>query len=191
MILDPPGFFGKVPARGDFVARRVAPGLAEQWDAWLTLLTTSVRESAGEDWPEAWLTAPLWHFALGGGVVHGVGAAGVLVASADRVGRLFPFTIIGPASGVPDEAWCDAVEALVLESLEDAFDPDVLDESLTRLGPPGPGEPLDSGQSLWRCRGSDRVEPTSRLVEGLPARDGAAAMVLGGGSPEGLGMGLD
>lgn len=183
MILEPPGFFGKVPARGDFVSRRVPPALAVPWDAWLGMLTTAVRESAGLDWPEVWLTAPVWHFTLGRGVSPGPGAAGVLVASVDRVGRFFPFTIIGPARGIPDAAWSQAIEDLILGALDDGFDPDVLDAELVRLGPPAGGEVMEAGQSLWRCRGSDRVGPTSATASGLPGRDASAAMVLGPTDP--------
>lgn len=179
MLLAPPGYFGKIPARGDFITCRLAPGSAEMWDAWLSLLTQAAREAAGDAWPEAWLTAPLWHFALGAELVPAPGAAGVLIASVDRVGRMFPFTIIGPAAGVPGDAWADAIEALALDALDDGFNPDTLDDALVELGPPPAGAPLDPGQSLWRCRGSERVEPTCRLVTGLPDRNAVPAMVLG------------
>ena len=179
MITDAPGFFGKVPARGDFLGRRVPPGLAESWDAWLGRLTVAVREAAGDAWPEAWLTAPLWHFALGAELAPPLGAAGVLVASVDRVGRMFPFTLIGASAGVPDEAWSEAMEAEILAALDDGFDPDALDATLLRLGAPGTTEPLDPGQSLWWCSGSDRVEPTRQSVLGMPDDTRSAAMVLG------------
>ena len=179
MIRQAPGYFGKLPARGDFLSRRVPAGLAAAWDGWLGLLTTAVREAAGPDWPQAWLTAPLWHFALGSDLSHGPGAAGVLIASMDRVGRMFPFTIIGPADGIPAEDWFDAVEAIALQALDDDADLDVLDAALTRLGAPLAGDALLPSQSLWRCRGSDRVAPISQFSDGLPAAATAAAMVLG------------
>ena len=183
MVLDAPGFFGKVPALGDFVSRRMRPGMTASWDQWLGLLTLAAREAAGADWPEAWLTAPLWHFVLGADLAHPTGAAGVLVASADRVGRLFPFTVIGPAHGIPDELWSDAVEDLVMQSLEDEFSPDILDSALKQLGPPAGGEAIQPAASLWWCRGSDRVEPTRQLITGLPDRETAAAMVMGSRPP--------
>ena len=65
------------------------------------------------------------------------------------------------------------------------FDPDRLDTELARLGAPAPGEPIDPAQSVWRCRGSDLVEPTSRLIAGLPGPEIAAKMVLGSGQPGG------
>jgi type VI secretion system protein ImpM len=179
MISAPPGFFGKVPARGDFIGRRLAPALAASWDAWLGRLTISVRDAAGDTWPESWLTAPLWQFALGSDLAPAPGAAGILIASVDRVGRMFPFTIIGPAAGIPDDIWFESAEALALDALDDDFNPDTLDSALVQLGPPPPGATLAPGQSLWRSRGSDRVNPVSTLITGLPNRQDSAAMVLG------------
>lgn len=179
MNLEPPGFFGKLPARGDFLARRVPPGVAAAWDEWLGRLTLAVRDAAGEAWPEAWLTAPLWHFALGARLAPPVGAAGVLVASTDRVGRMFPFTLIGAASGVPGEAWSVTLEAEILAALDDGFDPDTLDAALLALGPPDAESPIEPGSSLWWCRGSDRVAPSRVTLRGFPDDRAAAAMVLG------------
>lgn len=140
-----PGFFGKVPARGDFLARRVPAGVGAAWEAWLNDLVVAARVTLGKSWPDDWLTAPLWHFVLGKGVAPPTGAAGVLVASVDRVGRFFPFTIIGAgaASSEPGhaalEGWARVAEALALDSLEDAFDPDILDAALCTLGAPPVG----------------------------------------------------
>ncbi len=184
MPLAPPGFYGKIPARGDFLSCRVPAGLAARWDDWLAGLTVAVRAASGDAWPAAWLTAPLWHFALGAAVAPPVGAAGVLIASADRVGRMFPFTVIGASSGVPCEAWFAAAEALVFDSLEDGFDPALLDSALIELGPPAAGRSLDAGHTLWSCRGSDRVMPTTRQFAGLPDRAASVAMVMGEAADE-------
>jgi type VI secretion system protein ImpM len=176
---DAPGYFGKVPARGDFLSCRMPPTVAEPWDAWLGMLTVAVREESGADWPDVWLTAPLWHFALAPGIMSDRGAAGVLVASADRVGRLFPFTIIGPSGGVPEESWSGEAERLVLEALDDGFDPAVLDAALTTLDRPFRPTPIGAGTTVWWCRGSDIIPPTRNVVRGMPGRAAAVAMVLG------------
>jgi len=137
-----PGFFGKVPSRGDFLSRRVPEGLGDRWEGWLAGLVTAASGAASGGWPEPWLTAPLWHFVLGSAISPPLGAAGVLVASADRVGRLFPFTIIGVASGPPDRSlriligWAGRAERLMLAALDDGFDPQALDDALLELGPP-------------------------------------------------------
>jgi type VI secretion system protein ImpM len=179
MVLASPGFFGKIPSRGDFISRRLAATLAGSWDNWLGMLTLSAKEAAAEDWPEVWLTAPLWQFVLGADLAPEAGAAGVIIASVDRVGRMFPFSIIGPAIGIPNDSWFDTAEELILSALDDAFDPNILDAALTQLGPPPAGAAIAPNQSLWRCRGSDRVDPTNALLDGLPSRQAAASMVLG------------
>jgi type VI secretion system protein ImpM len=207
MVIAAPGFFGKVPARGDFIARRMPHGFDAAWEEWLAGLVVAAREALGEAWPDDWLTAPLWHFSLGAGLGGPDGAAGILVASADRVGRLFPFTIIGaaaPVDGGTLPEWLDAAEALALDALEDGFEPDALDAALVALGPPPvvagvarrPGQwrlaedadPLDEtapsppgpGQSVWWCRGSDRVAPMHLRCSGLPGPETSARMVAGG-----------
>ena len=105
-----PGFFGKVPARGDFISRRLPPAFRQSWETWLASLVVAARGALGEAWPEAWLTAPLWHFSLGATLAPPSGAVGVLVASVARVGRCFPFSIIAAAdtsisTSLPDTRW--------------------------------------------------------------------------------------
>lgn len=143
-----PGFFGKIPARGDFLARRVPPAVASTWETWLQALTATVRQTGEPGWQDAWLTAPLWHFVLGRRLAAPYGAAGVMLASADRVGRLFPFTLIGaasPAATLDAAAWAREAETLALGALGDDFDPSALDAALNRIGPPpapqGPNRP--------------------------------------------------
>ena len=146
-----PGFFGKVPARGDFLSRRLPPALAASWEAWLQELTLAVREAGQRGWQDAWLTAPLWHFVLGRAVAAPYGGAGVLVASADRVGRLFPFTIIGAAApaGAERAEWARTTERLALVALGDDFDPATLEAALAELGPPAPAYGPNRPEGVW------------------------------------------
>ncbi|GAC1346439.1 MAG: type VI secretion system-associated protein TagF [Acetobacteraceae bacterium] len=170
-----PGFFGKIPARGDFLSRRVPPALAASWEAWLQELTLGVRESGERGWQDAWLTAPVWHFVLGRELAGPHGAAGVLLASADRVGRLFPFTVVGAAAEGAAEgaAWGRRVEGLALAALEEGFDPGTLDAALAALGPPpaprGPNRPVGVRRLVLA---GDWPEAEDLLAEDAAAQSG-------------------
>jgi type VI secretion system protein ImpM len=190
---DAPGFHGKVPALGDFLSRRLPPGFATAWDEWLQHLVQASRARLGPDWLAAWLEAPVWHFVLGTGVAGTGRGFGVLIPSVDRVGRHFPFTILGLAR--PDGAalplWSLRAEALALSALDDGFDPARLEAELAALGSPGdpasqpgadPGDwpaALAPGETLWRCRASTRVPATLLRCPGLPDDDAAAGLIAG------------
>jgi type VI secretion system protein ImpM len=210
-----PGFYGKVPDFGDFLSRRLPPAFIEIWGAWLRLLLSSSRDALGDDWVPAWLGAPVWHFGLGAGFLGAEQAWGVLIPSVDRVGRQFPFTIVGPATaqGRQLRDWALAAEALALAALDDGFLPDTLDRALAELGAPAPRAPgsgpasvalpQDPGdwpelvdaapapgadETLWWCRGAERVAPTLLRCIGFPAGVVAASMI---GKKEGQGSALD
>ncbi len=189
-----PGFHGKTPALGDFVTRRIPAGFLQSWDAWLQSLVRASRDRLGADWLPAWLEAPVWHFGLGAELAGPEPWFGVLIPSVDRVGRYFPFTILGASGegGMALEDWALLAERLALGALEDGFDPGWLDGELVLLGNPSrpalisalsPREREQAwptaGESVWRCRGTARVAAATRRCAGLP--DGAQAAGLVGG----------
>jgi type VI secretion system protein ImpM len=205
-----PGFFGKAPALGDFVSRGMPPAFLAAWDGWLRMLIASSRARLGEtDWLAAWLGMPVWHFGFGAGLVGNRRAFGVLIPSVDRVGRNFPFSIVGQAApgGVALSTWALRIETLALDTLEDGFEPARLQSELVALGapaepvarpaplPPGwtalsepadwpaPVEPalagLAEGETLFWCRGADRIQACMLRSDGLPAEQQAAQLVAG------------
>jgi hypothetical protein len=70
------GCFGKLRSNGDFVTRRLPESFVGPWDAMLQAGLIASRDTLGAAWLEAYLTAPLWCFALGGGVMGGPGGGG-------------------------------------------------------------------------------------------------------------------
>ena len=52
----PPGFFGKLPSRGDFVTRRLPQGFVAGWDGWLREVLAASRAELDADWLEVYLT---------------------------------------------------------------------------------------------------------------------------------------
>jgi type VI secretion system protein ImpM len=95
-MADPrPGWFGKMPALGDFASRRMDPEFSGVWDEWLQHAIVSSRTSLGQEWMRAYVSAPVWRFAIFPGVLgQGDSWAGALMSSVDQVGRYFPLTAV-------------------------------------------------------------------------------------------------
>jgi type VI secretion system protein ImpM len=88
-----PGWYGKLPALGDFASRRVNESFIRPWDDWLQRAVSASRADLGEQWLDVYLSSPVWNFALFPNVLHPeLAYAGCLMSSVDRVGRYFPLT---------------------------------------------------------------------------------------------------
>lgn len=201
------GFFGKVTSHGDFVARRLAPSFQRPWDEWLQSGLQESRQALGANWLAAYMSSPIWRFALAPGMCGDQGWAGLMMPSVDRVGRHFPLTLaaaVAPplACLMHHEAWFNQLEALALSSLREDFSLDGFDFELCGLDvpdtPDGPapagtviafdGEQPDfralanaspHGHSLWWTDGSPRVAPCLLVCAGLPAPAAFTALLDG------------
>jgi type VI secretion system protein ImpM len=153
------GFYGKLPCKGDFLQRHVSQEFVDAWDAWLQQCLFSSREQLQERWLDAYLTSPVWRFALAAGACGGGTYAGVMLPSVDRVGRYFPLTVVIQLStedcllelaGELGRQWFDSAEALALGALQ-AHDLDLATfaEQLVALGTPSP-EPGASDSAYLR-----------------------------------------
>lgn len=174
-----PGWYGKLPALGDFAGRRLPPLFVEPWDHWLASGMAYWRQ--GDDtWPQAFLAAPTWRFVLGAEVpfAQSPGYAGVLMPSVDRVGRYFPLTVVRPrAAGeaLAPAGWLQALERLAVAALIDDWPAERLDAELATLqgtADTGPAWPARC-RTLWWCE-RDGQSSTPITTTGLPE---AAAFV--------------
>jgi type VI secretion system protein ImpM len=98
------------------------------------------RGGLGPHWEPAWDTAPAWRFALPAGACGPDAVAGVILPSADAVGRRFPITLAAllPAGAAPPaDAWFDALEAAAIAGRAGQADADALAAAI-----PLPGAPL-------------------------------------------------
>jgi type VI secretion system protein ImpM len=134
------GFFGKLPATGDFVSRGLPDAFRRHWDGWLTRHIVPL-QLKGLDFPSGGLRFRL----VSGGRV----AAGTILPSADSAGRRFPLSLVLiakgnlPLSGV--DGWCDAGIALLTDQIE----PDALWQALDGLAAPEPDGPATGPMQLW------------------------------------------
>src|SRR5256885_11597666 len=141
-----PGIYGKVPARGDFVSRRLDAEFVAAWDSWLQRVILESKTALGERWLECFLSAPVWRFVMPAGMFAKPGWAGLMLPSVDRVGRYFPLTVAAPirdeSIDVPSTlrkalTWLEALENLALEALTPELDFDQFDARLAELRMPG------------------------------------------------------
>jgi len=87
------GWFGKMPAMGDFGQRRLPPEFVQAWDQWLQRGLSRSRAALGAEWQDLYLTFPVWRFVVPPGWFGSTGWCGILMPSVDRVGRHFPLTV--------------------------------------------------------------------------------------------------
>jgi len=121
-----PGWYGKIPATGDFVTRRFPVAFIEAWDLWLQEVLGGSRDRLGARWLEGYLSMPAWRFVLSPGMVTPNGWAGLMLPSVDAANRHFPLTIAValpsaslnlPATLLAAAAWYDEVGEIALSAL--------------------------------------------------------------------------
>jgi type VI secretion system protein ImpM len=141
------GWYGKLPGLGDFVMRQLPEEFVKPWDTWLQEGMLQGKSNYGEQWEEHYLTFPIWRFLLGKSLLNDSMWMGLLMPSADRVGRLFPFTVAvelprgmvsATAISTIDQE-LDALQTLVTKLLED----DAIDQFELALAELSFGKPAD------------------------------------------------
>ena len=119
-------FYGKLPAKGDFLSRNLPRDFIDTWDDWLQSGMNASRQALGEDWLQTYLTSPLWRFVLPCGICGSNAWCGVLMPSMDKVGRYFPMAVVKmlpPAMSpicvaLQNDTWFEGIESILLDSLD-------------------------------------------------------------------------
>lgn len=184
------GFYGKLPARGDFVHSGLPRSFTDPWDAWMQRMLAASRERLAAGWLAAWREAPVWRFALRFGICGPDSVLGLWMPSIDRVGRHFPLTL---AAVVPEADWrrliaagggvLAAAENAGREALAEDLPPEAL---VARLGAARSAPPADPGiapdfasaaAGLWWTEGAPLVAADSFACDALPEAARFAAML--------------
>jgi len=99
------GWYGKIPAAGDFLHRRLPRGLIAWWDKWQQYGLAALRNTVDDGAQRAYAVAPIWNFAIPAGSGPGAVLLGSVAPSRDRVGRAYPVCAMAV---VPAEAFLPA-----------------------------------------------------------------------------------
>jgi type VI secretion system protein ImpM len=124
------GFFGKIPATGDFVGWNLPRIFTDRWDRWMSMELRD-RPETGD------LDRRSWRFAIKGGIFGDQPCAGAWRMSRDRVGRRYPFAI-ARLGEVPDanDGWYDAVAHCLEGAVEGGWTTDEITRQLASVPPP-------------------------------------------------------
>lgn len=180
------GWYGKLPALGDFAQRRLEQDFIVGWDTWLQSVIVDSQRILGGNWLSAYLRAPVWRFVLAPGVVDSRNWSGILLPSVDRVGRYFPLTVCAPLPpfswSAPQvatlDAWLNRLEdaaraCLTHEATVEGFEAALAATGTLDLGPPSPG-----GAALAALRSRSRACTLPRSPGQAPAFDRLAGDAL-------------
>ncbi|HZO20857.1 MAG TPA: type VI secretion system-associated protein TagF [Steroidobacteraceae bacterium] len=190
------GWFGKIPAAGDFVGRGLPANFVRSWDEWLSAGLCEARHLLSEHWTEAYRQAPVLCLLLGPGVLTESAWRGILLPSMDRLGREFPLIVaqcsapaLVEASGhqgveAPKQEWWDSLVRVAQQSLEHARSADAMEELLAMFvrgraadlltdapdcEPPAARILAESGQSAWwRFEAGRLPTEATTIFQGLP-----------------------
>ncbi|MGH7068146.1 MAG: type VI secretion system-associated protein TagF [Acetobacteraceae bacterium] len=195
------GFYGKLPARGDFVRSGLTGPFIPAWDDWTQAVLVGSRSIMGDAWLAAWLEAPVWRFALPAGMLVPATVAGLFMPSVDRAGRFFPLCFAalrmnGTAGALADDVaeWLARAEAAGRAALAEDLTPEAVADRLAQpasapltAGPLAPPvAALDCG--LWWTEGSPRVPPGALILPVLPDAERFAGMLDAEFAPTGSGV---
>lgn len=120
--------FGKLGAKRDFVALATPRRFLETWEPWVQACMSASRHQLGQEWQNAFLTAPVWRFWLGADI-SGATVVGAIMPSLDGVGRYYPLTLLvvaDPSHSIPppdfdaQDPWFAAAEEFLLATLDQA-----------------------------------------------------------------------
>ncbi len=191
MTLDAPtaaGFFGKLPARGDFVRAGLPRDFVDSWDGWWQRMLPGSRDRLGEGWTEAWLQAPIWRFALPPGLCGAGAVLGLWMPSVDQAGRFFPLTIAMTARSLATllrtgGGFLDVAEAAGLAAVQNDMPPDTLAARIaTAAEAPdaATAAPMpEPGAATWWTDGSPIVAAQTVSGHALPDVDAFTTMIAG------------
>jgi len=124
------GFFGKLPASGDFVSRNLPTGLRRVLDKWLTDQIVPLTDRA-QAWPHGGLRGVI--------TLNDLPWVVLIEPSEDSVGRCYPLVACAASNGTDLQGanrWADAVCSILFAGSDGALDAETLAQDLDRIQGP-------------------------------------------------------
>jgi type VI secretion system protein ImpM len=148
--------FGKLAAKRDFIAIATPRKFLETWEPWVQSCMSTSRHQLGDQWQQAFLSAPVWRFWLGSDIC-GAAVAGVIMPSVDGVGRYYPLTLMSvsdPATAIPppdldaQDEWYSAAETFLLSTLDQTASFEAISAKLDAMACPAVGPILQDSDKI-------------------------------------------
>ena len=189
------GFYGKLPAAGDFISRNLPQEFINPWDNWLQDCLVESREHLGKNWLNTYLSSPIWRFLLGSGLCGSKSVVGIIMPSVDKVGRYYPLTIAAIIEHSPQvpflfssrNDWFEQLEDVALMGLENTLDVERFDQfirtipSFSTVSPNFSKNTFKFEYSLWINVGLEHSTPSVKLAyRGLPPASCFSNLLAGG-----------
>jgi type VI secretion system protein ImpM len=107
------GFYGKIPAVGDFLSRRLPREVVLACDEWARQGLHDLRTRDPEGWVDRYQRSPAWSALVPAPMARGFVLLGAIAASHDRVGRRFPlWLLLAMPPGEVDRSLLDDASSL-------------------------------------------------------------------------------
>lgn len=118
------GWYGKVPAVGDFAGRGLDGELLAALGDWCAAGMEVLSTRPDGEWRDAYMLSPVWFFVMTPGVWSRAGLVGCMAPSIDRIGRCSPLFVLrsidkdGVDHAVPPRSrWLWRVEEVVRQAV--------------------------------------------------------------------------
>lgn len=161
------GYWGKLPAHGDFLRAGFPDAVVQRLDHWISTQLQKSRKRHGAAFERLWHAAPGWHFTLRPGTLDPACAVtGLWTPSIDSVGRCFPF-IFGILHD-PAVALFRALppfEAAITQAIAESQTVTVLNDAVMAAGQ----LPLPAAaavQDVWWCAKDITTDPAGHACPG-------------------------
>ncbi|MDR2030969.1 MAG: type VI secretion system-associated protein TagF [Azoarcus sp.] len=134
------GWFGKLPAVGDFAGKGIPQSMKETVHTWMSSGMAALVRTWPEEWRDAYFVSPVWHFVVNANIWDKFALTGCIAPSIDRVGRCSPLIVLRSFDKAevrrvlpPESRWLYRVDAAIRRIIGECVPVDGVDSILAQL----------------------------------------------------------